>query len=124
MSRSADRLAHYHGGHGAEQRLAVDSLSQEGRRAGVDDPLPRLGRVVAGDDHDRDGSPRPRKAGEDVEPVDAWHVQVEHEAAWPPGPRRREERFPSGERLNLEAGRAEQPPQRATDRLVIIHDRN
>src|SRR2546425_3628559 len=70
----------------------------------------------------RNANVRGREMPEEVEAAHSGHPQIEHEATGGLALGGGQELFRRGERLDSEAHRPQEIPQRATERSVIVHD--
>jgi hypothetical protein len=102
-----------------EHGRGVEGLAQVAGGSGLLDALEGRDVVVGRDEDDRDG-----QTILEVEPVHLSHLDVEHEAGRSIPRQPVEEPAGGRERLGLVTGRLHDAKERATDRRVVVHDRD
>src|SRR5438309_6379707 len=102
----------------------MEGLVEECDGTGPEAPLTHLLVAVSSHDDGRHADVRGRKMPEEVEAGHSGHPQVEHEATGVLALGGCQELFRRGERLDSEAYRPQEIPERATQRFVIVHDVN
>jgi len=116
-------VSHRRGDRG-EQRLRVHGFSEVRHRSCFHRPFARIVRIVAGDDDDRNpdsGSCHPRL---DAKAVDVGHLEIQHDAVRLLLGNRLDEFISARKRFRVEPGRTEQPREGATDRFLVVDDRD
>src|SRR3989442_16041972 len=94
--------------YGVEQRIALERLSEERDRAGLQSSLARLVVAVSGENDHRDSRARDREMPEEVEAVHPGHSQIEHQTGSGLALNGSQEIFRGCERLDSEADRRQQ----------------
>src|SRR4029077_969272 len=106
----------------AQQRVAVERLAEKFDRAGLPGGPTGLVVVVSGQDDHRNRGAGSGQAGQQVEAAHSGHAQIEDEAAGARPLLGLQEGLRRVERLDAEAHRGQEVPDRSPQRLVVIHD--
>src|SRR5437899_7148296 len=105
-----------------QQRITAEGLVEECDGAGPEAPLANLLVPMSSENDGRNADVRGREMPEEVEAAHSGHPQIEHQAPGGLALGGGQELFRRGERLDSEAYRPQEIPQRATERSVIVHD--
>src|SRR5689334_4345065 len=108
--------------HRTEQRVAVERLAEKFDCAGLRGAPAVLVVVVSGQDDHRNRGAGSGQAGQQVEAAHSGHAQIEDQAAGARALLRLQEGLRRVERLDAEAHRGQEVPDRSPQRLVVVHD--
>ena len=109
---------------GLNQCGTSERLVEKGNGTSLSGPLPRIVVAVRSQDHRRNTHTRLLEMCQQIEAAHSGHPQVEHEATGACALGGLQERFRRFEHRDAEADRQQQIPDGASNRFVVVHNRD